>query len=73
MRPMNYLTLRQLRILSAVAKTGSMAGAGRQLHITPSAITIKMASFEKRVGGGVAGYALACGLMAEKLRFPATR
>jgi LysR family transcriptional regulator, low CO2-responsive transcriptional regulator len=47
---MNYLTLRQLRILSAVAKTGSMAGAGRQLHITPSAITIKMQELQEMAG-----------------------
>jgi DNA-binding transcriptional LysR family regulator len=47
---MKYLTLRQLSILSAVTKTGSMAGAARQLHVTPPAITAKMQQLEKKAG-----------------------
>ena len=47
---MRNLTLRQLRILSAVVKTGSMAGAARQLHVTPPAITVQMQQLEEGAG-----------------------
>lgn len=47
---MRNLTLRQLRILSAVTKTGSMAGAARQLHVTPPAITVQMQQLEETAG-----------------------
>ncbi|MGO9173718.1 MAG: LysR family transcriptional regulator [Rhodomicrobium sp.] len=47
---MKFLTLRQLRILSAVTKTGSMARAARQLHVTPPAITVKMQQLEEKAG-----------------------
>ena len=47
---MRNLTLRQLRILSAVTKTGSMAGAARQLHVTPPAITVQMQQLEEAAG-----------------------
>jgi LysR family transcriptional regulator, low CO2-responsive transcriptional regulator len=47
---MKYLTLRQLRVLSAVKKAGSMAGAARQLHVTPPAITVKMQELEQAAG-----------------------
>ncbi len=47
---MKNLTLRQLRILTAVTKTGSMAGAARQLHVTPPAITVQMQQLEETAG-----------------------
>ncbi len=47
---MRNVTLRQLRILSAVTKTGSMAGAARQLHVTPPAITVQMQQLEETIG-----------------------
>ncbi len=47
---MRNVTLRQLRILSAVTKTGSMAGAARQLHVTPPAITVQMQQLEETAG-----------------------
>src|SRR5208337_809314 len=47
---MRNLTLRQLRILTAVTKSGSMAGAARQLNVTPPAITVQMQQIEQTVG-----------------------
>ena len=47
---MRNLTLRQLRILTAVTKAGSMAGAARQLHVTPPAITVQMQQLEETAG-----------------------
>jgi LysR family transcriptional regulator for metE and metH len=47
---MRNLTLRQLRILAAVAKTGSMAGAARQLNVTPPAISVQMQQLELMAG-----------------------
>ncbi len=47
---MRNVTLRQLRILSAVTKTVSMAGAARQLHVTPPAITVQMQQLEETAG-----------------------
>ncbi len=47
---MKYLTLRELRILSAVTKSGSMAGAARQLHVTPSAIVMRMRQLKETAG-----------------------
>jgi DNA-binding transcriptional LysR family regulator len=47
---MKNVTLRQFRILSAVTKTGSMAGAARQLHVTPPAITVQMQQLEETAG-----------------------
>jgi LysR family transcriptional regulator for metE and metH len=47
---MRNITLRQLRILSAVTKKGSMAGAARQLNVTPPAITLQMQQLEQMAG-----------------------
>jgi LysR family transcriptional regulator, low CO2-responsive transcriptional regulator len=47
---MKNLTLRQLRILSAVTKTGSMAAAARLLNVTPPAITVQMQQLEQIAG-----------------------
>jgi LysR family transcriptional regulator, low CO2-responsive transcriptional regulator len=47
---MRNLTLRQLRILTAVTKSGSMAGAARQLNVTPPAITVQMQQLEQTAG-----------------------
>jgi LysR family transcriptional regulator, low CO2-responsive transcriptional regulator len=47
---MRNLTLRQLRILTAVTKSGSMAGAARELNVTPPAITVQMQQLEQTAG-----------------------
>ncbi len=44
------LTLKQLRVLSAVTKTGSMAGAARNLNVTPPAITVQIQQLEQAIG-----------------------
>jgi DNA-binding transcriptional LysR family regulator len=44
------LDLRQLRILAAVAESGSMTGAAAELAYTPSAISQQMAALERAVG-----------------------
>lgn len=47
---MRNLTLKQFRILSAVTKMGSMAGAARQLNVTPPAITVQIQQLEQSIG-----------------------
>lgn len=47
---MKNLTLKQLRVLSAVTKMGSMAGAARQLNVTPPAITVQIQLLEQSIG-----------------------
>ncbi len=47
---MRNITLKQLRVLSAVTKSGSMAGAARQLNVTPPAITVQVQQLEQSVG-----------------------
>jgi len=44
------LDLRQLRILAAVAGSGSMTGAAADLSYTPSAVSQQMAALERRIG-----------------------
>jgi LysR family transcriptional regulator for metE and metH len=44
------VTLKQLRVLSAVLKTGSMTGAARELNVTPPAITLQMQLLEQFTG-----------------------
>jgi LysR family transcriptional regulator, low CO2-responsive transcriptional regulator len=47
---MRGVTLKQLRALAGVMKTGSMTGAARELNVTPPAITIQMQLLEQLVG-----------------------
>jgi LysR family transcriptional regulator for metE and metH len=47
---MRNVTLKQLRALAAVMKTGSMTGAARDLNVTPPAITIQMQLLEQAIG-----------------------
>ncbi len=47
---MRSVTLKQLRALTAVMKTGSMTGAARELNVTPPAITIQMQLLEQIIG-----------------------
>ena len=44
------VTLKHLRVLSAVTKMGSMAGAARRLNVTPPAITVQIQQLEQSVG-----------------------
>jgi len=44
------LDLKQLRILAAVAGSGSMTGAAADLSYTPSAVSQQMAALERRIG-----------------------
>jgi DNA-binding transcriptional LysR family regulator len=44
------LSLERLRVLHAVAATGSVAGAARILHVTTSAISQQMARLERETG-----------------------
>lgn len=47
---MKGVTLKQLRALAGVMKTGSMTGAARELNVTPPAITIQMQLLEQLIG-----------------------
>ncbi|MBT3069681.1 LysR family transcriptional regulator [Rhodomicrobium sp. Az07] len=47
---MKNVTLKHFRVLSAVTKMGSMAGAARSLHVTPPAITVQIQQLEQAVG-----------------------
>jgi molybdate transport repressor ModE-like protein len=47
---MRSVTLKQLRALAAVIKTGSMTAAAKELNVTPPAITIQMQLLEQIVG-----------------------
>jgi len=44
------ITLKHFRVLSAVTKMGSMAGAARRLNVTPPAITVQIQQLEQSVG-----------------------
>ena len=44
------VTLKHFRVLSAVTKMGSMAGAARRLNVTPPAITVQVQQLEQSVG-----------------------
>ncbi|WP_430335350.1 LysR family transcriptional regulator [Rhodococcus sp. ACT016] len=44
------LNLERVRALCAVAETGSVAGAGRLLHVTPSGVSQQLAKLEREVG-----------------------
>jgi len=44
------VTLKHFRVLTAVTKMGSMAGAARVLNVTPPAITVQIQQLEQSVG-----------------------
>jgi DNA-binding transcriptional LysR family regulator len=44
------VTLKHFRVLAAVTKMGSMAGAARRLNVTPPAITVQIQQLEQAVG-----------------------
>ena len=44
------VTLKHFRVLSAVTKMGSMAGAARRLNVTPPAITVQVQQLEQTIG-----------------------
>ena len=44
------LNLERVRALCAVAETGSVAAAGRLLHVTPSGVSQQLAKLEREVG-----------------------
>jgi hypothetical protein len=45
------VTLRQLRALEALVRTGSTKGAAAALHVTPPAVTLQLRQLEVAVGG----------------------
>src|SRR5690242_2295222 len=47
---MKNVTLRQLRVLSAVAKHGSVSRAAAELHLTPPAVSMQLKELEKQIG-----------------------
>ncbi len=47
---MRRVTLKQLRALAAVARTGSVSGAGQVLNVTPPAVTLQMRLLEEAAG-----------------------
>ena len=47
---MRNVTLKHFRVLSAVTKMGSMAGAARRLNVTPPAITVQVQQLEQTIG-----------------------
>ena len=47
---MRYVTLKQLRALVQVVKTGSFAAAAEALHVTPPAVTVQMRQLEEAAG-----------------------
>ncbi|KPL51631.1 LysR family transcriptional regulator [Prosthecomicrobium hirschii] len=47
---MRYVTLKQLRSLEAVVRSGSFAGAAELLHVTPPAVTVQMRQLEEAAG-----------------------
>lgn len=46
---MRHTTLKQLRCLSAVIRTGSVTAAAAELHVTPPAVTAQIRSLEEQV------------------------
>ncbi|MEJ1158193.1 LysR family transcriptional regulator [Prosthecomicrobium sp. N25] len=47
---MRHVTLKQLRALAAVMRSGSFAGAAEALHLTPPAVTVQMRQLEEAAG-----------------------
>src|SRR5262245_46728735 len=49
-RTMRGLTLKQLRIVGAVARTGKIASAAKELSVTPPAVTLQLKLVEQSAG-----------------------
>lgn len=47
---MKNVTLKQLRVFAAVARTGSVTGAAEALHVTPPAVTLQMKLLADQLG-----------------------
>ncbi len=47
---MRNVTLKQLRVLAAVARSGSVVGASRELNVTAPAVTLQLRSIEMEAG-----------------------
>eukprot|EP01037_Dinobryon_pediforme_P026139 gene26139-28553_t len=47
---MRYVTMKQLRALVQVIRTGSFAAAAEALHVTPPAVTVQMRQLEEAAG-----------------------
>ncbi len=47
---MRNVTLKQLRVLAAVVRTGSVTGAAQQLNVSPPAVTLQMQLLQDQAG-----------------------
>jgi len=47
---MHHVTLKQLRVLAAIAKSGKITSAARHLGVTPPAVTLQLKLLEENVG-----------------------
>jgi len=47
---MRNVTLKQLRVLAAVVRTGSVTGAAQQLNVSPPAVTLQMQLLQDHAG-----------------------
>jgi LysR family transcriptional regulator for metE and metH len=50
MKTMRNVTLKQLRVLAAVVRTGSVTGAAQQLNVSPPAVTLQMQLLQDQAG-----------------------
>lgn len=48
--PVRNITLKQLRVVAAVARTGRITGAAELLGVTPPAVTLQLKDIEARLG-----------------------
>ena len=53
MPDLRSLSLKQLRALSAVVRTGSVTQAAEELSVTPPAVTTHLKTLENLVGGAI--------------------
>jgi len=50
MKTMRNVTFKQLRVLAAVVRTGSVTGAAQQLNVSPPAVTLQMQLLQDQAG-----------------------